>query len=282
MEEQAYSDQFDTRTIGERLQEAREAKGLALEDVASQTRIPVRHLQHIEHEEWDALPAITYCVGFVRSYANTVGLDGAELGRELRDRLGGLRTRTPAPEYYQPADPARVPPRSLALIAAVLAVVLIVGYLIWRSSLDNEPAAVTVPVPEAQAPQAQPKQAAGPQPLQPQALAGQPVTLVATEDVWLRINDGAGGPSLFQGMMGPGQRFTVPTTAQRPMIRTGRPQVLRVLVGERDLGPIEPAERTVSDVSLRAEDIAARLQGGAAPATATPPAPAVPAPIPPQ
>ena len=67
-------------SVGERLRTAREAKGLSLEDVASQTRIPIRHLQHIEREEWDALPAITYCVGFARSYANAVGLDGAELG----------------------------------------------------------------------------------------------------------------------------------------------------------------------------------------------------------
>jgi cytoskeletal protein RodZ len=134
MAEQEYETQFQTASIGERLRKAREAKGLSLEDVASQTRIPIRHLQHIESEEWDALPAVTYCVGFVRSYGNAVDLDGAELGRELRDRLGGLRTRAPVAEYYEPADPARVPPRSLALIAAALLVVLVVGYLIWRSS----------------------------------------------------------------------------------------------------------------------------------------------------
>jgi hypothetical protein len=50
--------------------------------------------------------------------------------------------------------------------------------------------------------------------------------------------------------------------------------VLRVQVGARDLGPIEPVERTVSDVSLRAEDLAARLQGTPA---ATPAAQAAPA-----
>ena len=106
MAEQAYDGEYQAASIGERLQQAREAKGLSLDDVASQTRIPIRHLQHIEREEWDALPAVTYCVGFVRSYAGAVGLDGAELGRELREKLGGMRTRTPTPEYYEPADPA--------------------------------------------------------------------------------------------------------------------------------------------------------------------------------
>ena len=66
-------------SIGERLLRAREAKGLSLDDVASQTRIPIRHLQNIEREEWDALPAPTYAVGFARNYANAVGLDGAEI-----------------------------------------------------------------------------------------------------------------------------------------------------------------------------------------------------------
>ena len=283
MAEQAYSEPFGTLGIGERLRQAREAKGLSLDDVANQTRIPIRHLQHIEREEWDALPAITYCIGFVRSYANTIGLDGAEMGRELRDRLGGVRTRAPAPEYYQPADPSRVPPRSLAIVAAVIAAVLIIGYLIFRSSLDDAdaPPAVTVAVPEAQAP-SQPKQAAGPQPLQPQAVAGQPVTLVATEEVWLRIDDAGGGPAVFQGTLAPSQRFALPATAQRPVLRTGRPQVLHVVVGQNDLGPLEPVERTVSNVSLRPEDVVARQQQQQGASGAAPPAAPLPTPIPPQ
>ena len=277
--EPGYSDDFQSASIGGRLQEAREARGLSLEELASQTRIPVRHLQHIEREEWDALPAVTYCVGFVRAYANAVGLDGAEFGREIRDRLGGTRSRAPAPEYYQPADPARVPPRSLALIAAVIGIVLVIGYVVWRNSLagEEESAEVTVPVAEAPAPAAtQPGPAVQPAP----PPAGGQVSLVATEEVWLQIEDQAsGGPSLFQGTLVPGQNFVIPATAQRPVVRTGRPQVLRVSVGGRDLGPLEPSERTVSDVSLRAEDVIARSQGGAA---ATPPAPALPAPVPPQ
>jgi cytoskeleton protein RodZ len=264
--DQDFDRQIASDSIGERLRQAREAKGLTLDEVASQTRIPIRHLQHIEREEWDALPATTYCVGFAKAYANAVGLDGPEISRELRDRLGGTRTRAPAPEYYEQADPARVPPRTLALIGALIGLALIVGYMIWRSSLDDEPVTpgVEVAVPETDAPPA----ATGPvQPsaVQPQALAGQPVTLAASEEVWLRISDGSGA-SLFQGILAPGQRFQIPPTAQRPMLRTGRPQVLRVLVGDRDLGPIEPVERTVDNVSLRAEDLATRLQG-------TPPAP---------
>ncbi len=267
MTEHDPDDRSTPQTVGDRLRQAREAAGLSLDQVASQTRIPMRHLQHIEREEWDALPAVTYCVGFVRSYANAIGLDGAELSREVRDRLGGLRTPVQAAEYYEPADPARVPPRTLAIVAALIAAALVIGYLAWRGTLNEEATApasgVTVPIEEADpAPTAPP---------QPQAVAGQSVMLTATQEVWLRISDSSGGPALFNGTMAAGQTFDVPATAQAPVIRTGRPQVIRVSVGGRDIGPLEPAERTISDVSLRAEDVVARIQGAAT--AAQPPAP---------
>jgi cytoskeleton protein RodZ len=39
----------DVPTVGERLRAAREEKGLSLDDIAAQTRIPRRHLESIEH-----------------------------------------------------------------------------------------------------------------------------------------------------------------------------------------------------------------------------------------
>src|SRR3569833_1032560 len=99
-------DQMLGTPIGDRLRIAREAKGLSLDDVARQTRIPIRHLEHIEREEWDSLPAITYSVGFVRSYATAVGLDGPAMGAELREQLGATRIPGAVTAYYEPADPA--------------------------------------------------------------------------------------------------------------------------------------------------------------------------------
>jgi transcriptional regulator with XRE-family HTH domain len=265
MADQDLGGDFASHSIGDRLRLTRESQGIGLDEVASQTRIPIRHLQHIEREEWDALPATTYCVGFAKAYANTIGLDGPEIARQLRDRLGGTRTRAPAPEYYEPADPARVPPKSTLLIVAAVLVLFLVGYLIWRSTLDDEPAMpgvdVSVPATGAGAPAPQPGQA---QPVQPQALTGQAVTLTATEEVWLKVSDN--GASLFQGILQRGQSFAIPPTSQRPVLRTARPQVVRLQVGGRDLGPVEPVERTVDNVSLRAEDLAARLQNPAPPA----------------
>jgi cytoskeleton protein RodZ len=262
--------------IGERLKTAREAKGVSLDEIAARTRIPIRHLKHIEQGEWDALPAATYSVGFARSYANAVGLNGAEIGAELREQLGQISYA--AAPAYEAADPARVPPRSLALIAGGIAIILALVYLVWRSGAIDDTAvdeaqiaAVETPVPAAQ------PAAPAAQPAAPAAAAG-PVVLTATSDVWLRVYEADGGPRLFENTLRAGESYQVPPTAQRPQILTGRPDALRVTVGQTEIPPLGPAERTIADVSLRPADLLARTampQPGA-------PQPAAPAVTPPR
>ena len=258
--------------VGERLRSAREAQGMSLDDVATRTRVPIRHLEHIERGEWDLLPATTYCVGFARSYANAVGLNGSEIGNELREQLGGQNPRhgnkpVAGPTLYEPADPARVPPRSLALVAAAVALLLVVGYFVWRSGKTDE---TDIGQAEVAAVAASPIVAPAPAPLvgpspAPAAATG-PVVLTATEDVWLRVYEANGGPRLREGMLKAGERYEVPATAQRPLIRTGRPDGLRVTVGQTVVPALGPPERAIADVSLLPADLMARAQGGLQPA----------------
>jgi len=264
---EAYEDLASDNPVGERLRAAREEKGLSLEDVAKQTRIPIRHLEHIERGEWDAMPAITYSVGFARSYANVVGLDGPSVGAELRQQLGGARNAAAGPAaYYEPADPARVPPRWIAVVAIVVAVLIVGGYLIWRSHAVGGGSDATDIV-ESSAPPAAAPAAPKAQPAAPAAApvpTGGAVVLTASEDVWLRISDGAQPKALFQGILKAGQRYEVPATAAAPTLRTGRANVLSVTVGGTPVPPLGPPEKTIANVSLRAPDLIARARGGAA------------------
>jgi hypothetical protein len=209
-----------------------------------------------------------------------VGLDGAEIGRELREQLGsGSRGPQVSPSVYAPPDPARVPSRSLAWVAGLLLVVLVAGYLFWRSSLGDggDATAESTPAPAEQQAQATEPQA------QPQAqpaaqdLTGQQVTLVATGEVWFRISDRQGNRRVEDRTLKEGEQYQVPTSIAQPAISTGRPQVLRANVGGRDLGPLAPSERRISSVSLLAQDLAASLQAGQAGAAPTPAAGPAPA-----
>ena len=117
-------------TVGERLRVAREEKGLSLEDIAAQTRIPQRHLESIEVAQWDKLPAPTYTTGFAKSYATAVGLDRTEIGEQLRAEMGGSRSPNTAAEVFEPADPARTMPKSLVFAT-------IAGYLEGLSKMAS-------------------------------------------------------------------------------------------------------------------------------------------------
>jgi len=255
----------DVPSVGERLRAAREEKGLSLEDIASQTRIPRRHLEAIEAADWDRLPAPTYTIGFARSYASSVGLDRAEIADQLRAEMGGSRpVSSTAPEVFEPADPARTMPKTLVFgaIAAVLVIILVMTWLNKRSLEQSEEPVANE---QSAAPAAQP--AAPP----PAATAGQPVVLTAVDAVWLQVSE-KGGPTLFAGTLQPGQTYAVPATATAPVLKTGKPESLRITAGTTVVPPIGPPATTVTDVSLLSADLLKAGQG-AAPASAPSAAP---------
>jgi len=250
--------------VGEQLRSAREAKGISLEDLAAQTRIPQRHLASIETGDWDNLPAATYTIGFAKSYAGAVGLDRSEIGNQLREEMGGQRFASTSNDLFEAADPARTMPKGLVLgaIAAVIVLVVLMSWLNRRSLDQTEPPAATESNAAASAPMAQ---AAAPTPA-PQAAARGPVVLTATAPVWLQVGE-KGGASLFSGMLQPGQSYTVPATATAPVLKTGKPEALRINVGNVVAAPVGPAATTVSNVSLLSADL---LKAPTVPVTAAP------------
>jgi cytoskeletal protein RodZ len=236
--------------VGEQLRLAREAKKLSLEDVAAQTRIPLRHLASIETGDWDNLPAPTYTIGFAKSYASAVGLDRSEVGNQLREEMGGQRFATTASDVFEPADPRRTMPKGL-VIGAIVAVVLLIAIMSWlnKRSLEEPEAgtnetAAPAPAPAAPAPAAPPTA--------PAAAQG-PVILAATAPVWLQISDR--GATLFSGMLQPGQTYSVPANAAAPVLKTGKPEALKITVGSAVAPPVGPPATTVSDVSLVPGDL---------------------------
>ena len=267
---------IQTTTAGERLRAAREAKGLSLDEIASQTRIPLRHLQSLEESDWSKLPAPTYTMGFAKSYASAVGLDRNEIAEDLRAEMGGFRPDSTGSEVFEPADPARTMPKWLVL-GAIAAIVLVVLALSWLNnrSLQPEPAQSPETAATATNEGSAPATAAQPQQQQPQAAAanGQ-VVLTATDAAWIQITDG--GATLFSGQLSPGQSFTVPSTATAPLLKAGKPEALRVTVGGTVAPPVGPPGRVASKVSLKAADLMRGGTGAAPNGTATVPAPSAP------
>jgi len=70
-------------TIGQQLQNAREARKLSLEDVSKATHMRTHYLQALEEGDYQALPSETQARGFMRTYASYLGLDASALLVEM-------------------------------------------------------------------------------------------------------------------------------------------------------------------------------------------------------
>ena len=81
-------------SFGETLRNAREAKGLTCSQVASQTHMLVQIVEEMEREDFHRIPAPIYGRGFVRLFAECVGLDPIPLVREFMDIYEGRRAPT--------------------------------------------------------------------------------------------------------------------------------------------------------------------------------------------
>jgi cytoskeleton protein RodZ len=82
--------------IGSSLKDARLRMGLDLATAAESTKIRSRHLQALEDEQFDVLPGQTYVRGFLKTYADFLGLDGQLYVDEYSSRFWVNEDGTPA------------------------------------------------------------------------------------------------------------------------------------------------------------------------------------------
>ena len=133
---EAADDAYEIARAGAKLRQARERMGLSRAELSIRTKINERHLAAVEDSDFAALPARIYAVGFARSYAGAVGLDAAAIAAEVRRELDEHeRPASVRPAYdLDIEDPAKIPSRKVAWLAAALGIGLVVaGAVFWRS-----------------------------------------------------------------------------------------------------------------------------------------------------
>ncbi len=113
-------------TIGGKLQQARMQKRMKLPSIAKKLRIREEFLDALEKGNYYVFPALVYGVGFLRTYANFLGLNADELTTRFKKETTDLKS-TPL-DMPRTHDPKVMP--SPKIIFRSLAV-LIVLYLIW-------------------------------------------------------------------------------------------------------------------------------------------------------
>ena len=252
--------------IGAQLRAAREAQGLTLAQVAAETRIPQRHLQTIEEGNFAALPARTYAIGFSRSYAKLVGLDGEAVAETVRAELDAQEPRPRhRPASFEPGDPARVPSSGLVWVVAGALVLLLVGGFFFMRTLfapAGELPSLIEPTESAAPTDAAARQA----PASPAPATEGPVVFTALEEgIWVKFYD-ANGMQLMQKLMARGETYTVPADAEGPQLWTGRPDALAITVGGRPIPRLAEDDVVMRDVPVTAEALLARGEAATSPA----------------
>ena len=90
-------------TLGEKLRQAREERGISISEVAEQTRISSLYLKSIEEDNYKPLPGGIFNKGFIKSYAKYVGVDEQEALQDYaRAVASNEMTVDDEPHRYRP------------------------------------------------------------------------------------------------------------------------------------------------------------------------------------
>jgi len=217
--------------IGSSLREARIRQGIDFPALEQGTKIRAKYLRALEDERFELLPAHTYVKGFLRSYADFLGLDGQLYVDEYNSRYvtGGEEETRPLPARRVPsARHRRRERRETGAVLLALGAIAVVTALVIAAWKFGGPEDSRVPGLDRTAGQAQKAKSTTP------AKGAARITIWANRgDTSLQVFRGSlSGKVLYTGTLerGQTQRFT----DSRVALRIGRPQNVRVAVnGER-------------------------------------------------
>ncbi len=269
--------------IGATLRAAREARGWTIEEVEKVTHIRARYLAALEAGNLEALPSPLQARGFLRNYAQHLGLKPeqvlSQLDEALKPARRGIlpvfssRARAEAGNGAAPADPSARAARTVAaasasplapvrrlrrlftpdLIIAFGAIVIVIGFLAWGgvrlvNTVLNPPAVTTTPEVLGPTTTPTPTLIAG---ITPSATPLPPgisftnvqLTLLVEKRTFVQVI--IDGAPAFEGILRPEERkeFVAQFLAE---VTTGDGASLRIILNQRDLGLMGNAGEVVT------------------------------------
>jgi helix-turn-helix protein len=213
--------------IGNSLREARLRQTLDFPEIEQATKIRAKYLRALEDEQFDVLPAQTYVKGFLRSYAEYLGLDGQLYVDEYNSRFVVGEEESPARPRRSAPPPSRgVQVQSRVVLLTLLGIASVTALVIvaWTRGEPQKKEPVGL----------------GSTPGQKQHPAKPPMTtnavrLIVTAkrgNCWLEVHSGsATGRILFQGTLERGQRKLF--AGRKLWITLDRPENLSTILNGR-------------------------------------------------
>lgn len=224
--------------IGASLREARTRRGLSLDDVTAGLRIRERYVTALEEERWELMPGEAYAKGFLRMYAEFLGLDGSLYVDEYNERVAAHQEEALRPDSLAPSKGrSRLLTRT---IVGVVAVALAVAAL--NAFGSGSPTSTHVQPDLSNVANAAPpaKKAAAPRTrvaapvMRHVAPSKPPVALIraVSSHSWLSVRlGGANGKEVFRGFLDQGHKLSY-DLHQNVWLRIGRPHALAIHIGK--------------------------------------------------
>jgi cytoskeleton protein RodZ len=300
-------------TVGAELRAARLKKAEEIDAIAAKLKIRKEILQALEESDYERHPPKVYAIGFVRAYAQYLGLEAEALVRRYKAEIAGRASdRQPQLNFPESAEESAFPFVTLALVAGVVG---LLGYGAWNLSqpvnVADAPQVVTEDEAKRLAEEAarnQPgplglpadpllfaQQMAAPEAAPPKVYGDVDgvvrIALRATEDCYVRIRDlwtDAGPKVIFEQTLLKGEMYKVPNRGGL-WLRAGNAGGLIVEIDGKEMGPLGRPGDTADRVNLTVAKLLSRFEAGGltenrparAPAQAEPvPQPAQPQPAP--
>ncbi|KYZ77129.1 hypothetical protein AXX12_03060 [Anaerosporomusa subterranea] len=213
------------QTVGEMLRDERERKGLKLKDIETVTNIRSLYLQAIEDGNYSVLPGEAYAKGFIRNYANALGLNGSECVELFRKSQQPIETLpTTAVEEKKNQEQEESPSVSPSVttrrrqrsrkaetmwIGALLLLFVLAGGIWWyTSTAQDDPKPQTPPQAQQQPTPSGSVQQQPPAQVTPAKPAGKPVVIAAKfiNQSWIQVM--ADGKQIYEGIPQAGESMT--------------------------------------------------------------------------
>ena len=152
-------------TVGQDLRAARLRRGDDLASVSRVLKIRKDHLEALEEDRLEALPGRTYAVGFVRSYADYLGLDPVQCVERFKGEIAGRQDSSQPAPIAPDSSESRLP-QGWIVIAVVLLGLVFYGAYHLAMSADSMLRQPVAPVPSRMEPSPATVHAKPPPPVQ--------------------------------------------------------------------------------------------------------------------
>jgi cytoskeletal protein RodZ len=245
--------------IGNSLREARLRQGLEIPRIEAETKIRGKYLRALEEEQFEVLPGDTYVKGFLRTYADSLGLDGQLYLDEYSSRFAASEEISFAQSDAAPRRRRRRVESNLVVVALAAIVAVTVLVVVGLSGLgsgsggETPPPATTPATPTTTAPAAATATTAEEDAAGDSAPLARLVLTAARGDSYVQVRaGGVNGRLLWEGTLEQGQtqRFT---RYARLWLDLDEPQNLNAKVNNRRLRnfPTQPAVVLVTAKGVR-------------------------------